>query len=52
MSGLTAVMLPPDELKLIDVVREIKRTGFGDFQGTVTHKEITLIRESYTHKLS
>lgn len=52
MNASVAVDLEPDERKLIDVVRDIKRTGFGEFQGTITHKEITLIREAYTHKLS
>lgn len=52
MSASVAVDLAPDEVQLIAVVREIKRSGFGEFQGTITHKEITLIREAYTHKLS
>lgn len=44
--------LPKDERELLEVVRDIKRTGFGDFTGTIAHKEITLIREAYTHKLN
>lgn len=47
-----SVDLTPDERKLIDVVREIKRAGFGEFQGTVTSREIVTIREAYTHKLN
>lgn len=43
--------LADDERKLIDVVRQIKRTGFGEFQGTITNREIATIREGYTHKL-
>ncbi len=46
------VELAPDECRLIEVVREIKRAGFGEFQGTVTAKEIVTIREAYTHKLN
>lgn len=44
--------LPADERKLLEVVREIKRSGFGEFHGTITSKEIVTIREAYTHKLS
>lgn len=44
--------LPPDEQKLIEVIREIKRSGFGEFSGTVTGKEIVTLKEAYTHKLN
>ncbi len=52
MNVSVAVDLAPDERRLIDVVREIKLSGFGEFQCTIVSKEITLIRETYLHRLS
>jgi len=47
------VMLASDEVRLIEVVRAIKaREGFGEFQGAIANREITTIREQYTHKLN
>ncbi len=47
-----SVELAQDEVRLIQIVREIKRLGFGEFHGTITSKEIVTIREAYTHKLN
>lgn len=43
--------LPSDERELLLIVREVKRSGFGDFYGTVAAKEIVTVKETYTHKL-
>ena len=43
--------LPADERRLLEIVREVKRSGFGDFYGTVAGKEIVTVKETYTHKL-
>lgn len=49
---MVSVDLAPDEHKLIEIIREIKRkTGYGDFQGTITQKEIVTIKETSTYKL-
>ena len=44
-------LLPRDERELLLIVREVKRNGFGDFQGTIAGKEIVSVKETYTHKL-
>lgn len=49
---MVVLQVSDDEAKLISVVRAIKNgVGFGEFSGTITHREITTIREGYTHKL-
>lgn len=49
---MVVLQVTHDEARLIEIVRNIKNgVGFGEFAGTVTHREITTIREGYTHKL-
>lgn len=44
--------LSQDERDLLTIVRTIKQgTGFGEFTGTVTGREIVTVREMRVHKL-
>lgn len=46
----TSIVLEPDEVQLINIVRQIKtKVGFGEFHGTIVNREIIKATENYTH---
>lgn len=48
-SGVS-VVLEPDEVQLLNIVRQIKtKVGFGEFHGTVVNGLIIKATENYTH---
>lgn len=45
-------LLPKDERDLLIIVRDVKRSGFGDFNGSVVHGKVKIVKEAYTHDLT
>lgn len=50
---LSAIDLPPDERKLLEIVREIKRegAGHGDLNAQVQERRIVMVRKVQNFKI-
>jgi hypothetical protein len=46
------IELDEDEIRLIEIVREIKKHGFGEFICTIVSKEIMSARQTHIHKFN
>jgi hypothetical protein len=46
------MQLNEDEIRLIELVREIKSYGFGELFCTIASKEIMSVKQTYTKKFN